>query len=149
MVATAGERTRNGLTQLRTINQAGQVVRQLELTDGLLPTSADSGPGQDATVCLGMPNGFVRIHRARGGGWQEPCDLGLNEAIPAIVYSEREQRAFAGLGRIHLVTSGGELIMRLGDRNDPQRLITRLDFDDDTLSLTCVSIREFWRCLAD
>lgn len=149
MVATAGKHTNNGLTRLRQYDPQGKIVRQLELVDGLVPSSADSGPGQNATVSLGMPNGFVYTHRAEHGGWQKPCDLGLNEAIPAIVYSELEQRAFAALGRIHVVAPDGRLIMRLGDRNGMQQLVTHLDFDNNTSTLTCVSIREFWRCVAD
>lgn len=149
MVATAGNQTNKGLTQLKILNEEGQITRQLKLTDGLVPSSADSGPGQGAAIVLGMPNGFVRIHNDKAGGWQKPCDLGLNEAIPAVVYSESEQRAFAALGRIHVVAADGQLVMRLGDRNDLQQLVTRLEFDNNTSTLTCISIREFWKCVSD
>jgi len=149
MVATAGDRTANGQTQLRLINSVGEVTRQLELDDEQVPVSADSGPGLGATVCLGMANGYVRIHRANNGGWMNPCDLGLNQAIPAVVYSELEQRVYAALGRVHVIAADGQLVMRLGDRDAPQQLVTRLDFDNTTATLSCVSIREFWRCVAD
>lgn len=149
MVATAGANAASGQTQLRLINPQGEMIRLLELEDGQLPACADSGPGQNATVCLGMTNGYVRIHQAENGGWQQPCDLGLNSAVPAVVYSAREQRAYASLGRIHVIASDGRLVMRLGDRDASQQLVTRLDFDETTATLTCLSIREFWRCLAD
>lgn len=149
MVATAGDKTPNGKTQLKLMNPQGEETRHLELEDGHLPVSADSGPGPAATICLGMANGYVRIHRANAGGWQKPCDLGLNQAIPAVVYSPLEQRAYASLARVHVIASDGRLVMRLGDRDAPHQLITRLDFDNTTATLSCTSIREFWRCAAD
>jgi len=146
LVATAGEHRENRKTLLRLFGPNGEIRRQLEMRDAQVPVSADTRPGDRAVVCLGMPNGYVRIHDSARGGWQTPCDLGINSSIPAVVYSEEQGRAFAGLGRVHVVDRAGQLKMRLGDRNDHQQLITELHFHRDTASLTCLSIQKVWRC---
>lgn len=146
LVATAGANTKNQQTLLRLISPEGEIKRQLDLRDGQVPASADTQPNEQATVCLGMPNGFVRIYDSKRGGWQPTCDLGRNAAIPAVVYSEKHQRAFAALGRVHVIDHTGQLKMRLGDRNKPQQLITELHFDETSASLTSLSLQEVWRC---
>lgn len=146
MVATSGANTNNGQTQLRLIADSGEVIRHLSLMDGKLPVSADTRPTDNATVCLGMANGFVRIYDSKRDGWQAPCDLGLNEAIPAVVYSESEQRAFAALGRVHVIDATGKLLLRLGDRNAQQQLITAMHFNENSGTLISSSLQKVWEC---
>lgn len=146
LVATAGANTKNQKTLLRLVDPTGEIKRHLELRDGQVPASADTRSDEQALVCLGMPNGFVRIYDSEQGGWQPPCDLGRNAAIPAVVYSEKHQRAFAAFGRVHVIDHAGQLKMRLGDRNAAQQLITELHFDEASASLTSLSLQKVWRC---
>jgi len=146
MVATAGKNTDHGKTELLLMSQDGKEnIRRLLLNDDKLPVSADTRPDKNAIVCLGMPKGYVRIHDSLNGGWQKPCDLGVNDAVPAVVYSENQRRAFASLNRIHVIDSKGKLLMRLGDRDAKQQLVTRLHFDEEMQVLTCLSIQDYWR----
>ena len=149
LVATAGQNTDNGKTRLRLIAPDGAELRALNLTDGQLPASADTTPTQDGVVCLGMPDGFVRINDPQNDGWQPPCDLGVNSAVPAIAYAAEDKRVFAALGRVHVIDTEGTLVRRLGNRDSRQQLITSLHVDQPSSTLTGVSKEGVWQCLTE
>jgi len=149
LTATRGEELDGGFTELRLINTSGKVIRHHELATDQLPVSADTRPGPDAMLCLGMPDGYVWIHNPLKDGRQIRYDLGQNAAVTSVLYSEKEKRVFASQGRVHVIDWQGNLLTRLGDRKSQEQLITELSFEDDSDTLTVISTDGVRRCLAE
>ena len=147
MVATKGEHTETGKTQLRVFNRKGKMTRRVDLEDGQLPISADTAPGPDASIALGMPKGYVRILPAGKPQWLAPSDLSTNSSVTAVLVNETESRVFASLGRIHVIDMDGTVLMRLGNRDSREHLITQFDYDASRSALTSVSVQDLWRCV--
>lgn len=139
LLATAGAETDSGNTRLRLIAQDGEVLRQVEMHVNQLPTSADAAPSVDGLICLGMPDGFVRVYNSDDEAWLPQCDLGRNEDVPVVLYCPVEGRIFAGSSRVYVIDTVGQLMMRLGDRDGIQQLITGLHYDSQTGALTSFS----------
>lgn len=139
LLATAGAETYSGNTRLRLIAHDGAVLRRVEMPVNQLPTSADAAPSVDGQICLGMPDGFVLVYNSDDEAWLPPCDLGRNEDVPVVLYCPVEGRIFAGSSRVHVIDTVGQLMMRLGDRDGIQQLITGLHYDSQTGALTSFS----------
>lgn len=134
-------------TILRLVTEDGDVVRQIEMTDGALPLSADALPGDQGRLCLGMSNGYVRLHDPVDG-WLEPTDLGVNQAVTGVLFSPNESRVFAAMNRVHVLDFKGRLMMRLGDRDAPAQFVTSLHYNPEESALTGVSLQSIlrWSC---
>ena len=133
-------------TMLRLIGEHGEVTAQLELEDDKLPVSVDTLPDAKGLVCLGMVNGYVRIYDPQNG-WLIPRDLGVYQAVTSILYCPQESRIYAGMGRVHVLDTEGQLQVRLGDREAPSELIASLRYSPHNSSVTCVTHRKVWRWL--
>ena len=154
IVATRGSHRANGLTHLRLISPEGDVLREVDLEDGQLPACADADTSADGLICLGMPDGYVRIHAPgpshenKKGHWLAPCDLGRNKAVSIVLYRPEEGRIFAGVTCIYVIDSGGQLLTRLGGRNYLQQLVVDLYYDKNTRALTSLSLQKIQQWLA-
>ncbi|MEO0476738.1 MAG: WD40 repeat domain-containing serine/threonine protein kinase [Planctomycetota bacterium] len=149
LVATLDEQANDGFTKLRMIEPgSGKVIRDHELTIDQLPASADAGIDEDSVLCLGMPDGYVWIHSPDHGGWQMHCDLGHNGVVTSVLSNDENERVFASQGRVHVIDLQGNLLTRLGDRNEHYELVTELSFEDDEDTLTVISTDGIRRCFA-